>query len=62
MASPIADFVVSLHGGRITSQGSFSDALKTDHLLAEEFQHEKEAIELDKSEDHETEATKDPAA
>ncbi|KIP05212.1 hypothetical protein PHLGIDRAFT_534838 [Phlebiopsis gigantea 11061_1 CR5-6] len=62
LVSPIADFVVSLHGGRITSQGSVSDALKTDHQLAEEFKNDKEALELEVNEEHETDATDDPAA
>ena len=51
MASPIADFVISLHDGHITSQGSIKDALKVDRELAEEFKHDEEAIELDDNEE-----------
>lgn len=47
MASPIADFVVSLSDGRIVSQGSVSDALRKDARLVEEVKHEEEAIELE---------------
>ncbi len=47
MASPLADFVVSLGtNGKIASQGSVTDALAKDSRLEEEFTHEKEAIEL----------------
>ncbi|PSS08857.1 hypothetical protein PHLCEN_2v3472 [Hermanssonia centrifuga] len=52
MASPLADFVVSIGvDGRIASQGSVSEALAKDSKLAEEFKHEEEAIELDENED-----------
>ena len=52
MASPLADFVVSLGtDGRIATQGSVSDALKKNKALAEEVKHEEEAVELDETED-----------
>lgn len=51
MASPIADFVVSLHDGHIVSQGTVSDALKKDEKLAEEFKHDEEAMELEENEE-----------
>ncbi|PSR81762.1 hypothetical protein PHLCEN_2v6271 [Hermanssonia centrifuga] len=52
MASPLADFVVSLGtNGKIASQGSVTEALAKDSKLEEEFTHEKEAIELDVDED-----------
>lgn len=47
MASPIADFVVSLSDGHIVSQGSVSDALQKDARLVEEVKHEEEALELE---------------
>lgn len=46
----MADFVVSLRDGRIMSQGSFGDALSKDEELVEEYKHDEEAIELDKTE------------
>ncbi|KAI0703637.1 hypothetical protein BC835DRAFT_1262769 [Cytidiella melzeri] len=56
MAGPLADFVVSLNtDGHIISQGSVSDAIAKDSKLVEEIKHEKEAVELDESE----EATED---
>ncbi len=56
MASPLADFVVSIGAdGCIASQGSVSETLAKDSKLVEEFKHEEEAIELDENED-ETEA------
>lgn len=51
MASPLAEFVVSLHDGHIVSQGSVGDALKKDAKLEEEFKHEEEALELDEVEE-----------
>lgn len=52
MAGPLADFVVSLNtDGYIMSQGSVSDAIAKDATLAEEMEHEVEAIELDEIED-----------
>jgi len=46
IASPIADFVVSLGlDGRILSQGSVSDALAKDHLLAVEVSEDREVTE-----------------
>lgn len=62
MASPIADFVVSLRDGRIVSQGTVSDALESDKKLAEEFKHDEKALELDESEDLELEDSTDAAA
>ena len=54
MASPLADFVVSLgNDGQIVSEGSVSDALAKNSELAEEFKHEEEAIELDEDESSE---------
>ncbi|EKM56944.1 uncharacterized protein PHACADRAFT_254352 [Phanerochaete carnosa HHB-10118-sp] len=50
MASPLAEFVVSLQDGHIVGQGSVSDALKGVQL-EEELKHEEEAIELDEVED-----------
>ena len=51
MASPLADFVVSLGtDGRIASQGSVSDAIAKNKELAEEVKHEEKAIELDEEE------------
>ena len=46
MASPLAEFVISLSDGHVVSQGSISDALKKDHRLAEEYKHDEEAMEL----------------
>lgn len=52
MASPLADFVVSMGtDGHVASQGSVSDALAVDSELAEEVKHEEEAVELDEHED-----------
>ncbi|EKM56938.1 uncharacterized protein PHACADRAFT_208107 [Phanerochaete carnosa HHB-10118-sp] len=51
MASPLAEFVVSLRDGHIVGQGSVSDALMNDAQLEEEFKHEEEVIELDEAED-----------
>ena len=62
MASPLADFVVSLADGHIISQGSVSDALKKDHKLAEEFKHEEEALELEEDEEAEATGSSDPSA
>lgn len=63
MASPIADFVISLRDGHIISQGSVSDALKEDQLLNEEFKHEEEALELEEAEEAVAdEDTSDPVA
>ena len=54
MASPLADFVVSLgSNGQVVSEGSVSDALAKNSELAEELKHVEEAIELDKDEDAE---------
>ena len=48
MASPLADFVVSLGtDGRIATQGTVSDALAKNKKLAEEVEIEEKAIELD---------------
>lgn len=60
MAAPIADFVVSLRDGRIVSQGTIKEALKTDHQLAEEFKHDKEAIERDANEERTAEGADGP--
>ncbi|PSR71469.1 hypothetical protein PHLCEN_2v12736, partial [Hermanssonia centrifuga] len=52
MASPLADFVVSIGAdGCIASQGSVSETLAKDSKLVEEFKHEGEAIELNENED-----------
>ena len=61
MASPLADFVVSLADGHIISQGSVSDALKKDLKLAEEFKHEEEALELEENEEAEAADSSDPS-
>lgn len=50
LASPLADFVISLRDGHVISQGSVTDALSEDQQLAEEYKHEEEAIELDEHE------------
>jgi ABC-type methionine transport system ATPase subunit len=48
LASPIADYVVSMGtDGRIVSQGVPTEALVVDRDLAEEISHEQEAIELE---------------
>ena len=58
MASPLADFVVSLGtDGRIGTQGTVSDALAKNSELAEEIKHEEEAVELDENEDEEEAST-----
>ncbi|CCL98867.1 uncharacterized protein FIBRA_00874 [Fibroporia radiculosa] len=44
MASPISDFVVSVAGGRISSQGTLSSALEKDKTLAAELANENEII------------------
>lgn len=62
MASPLADFVISLADGHIVSQGSVSDALKKDDKLAEEFKHEEEALELEENEEAEASGSADPSA
>ncbi|KIP03407.1 hypothetical protein PHLGIDRAFT_242940 [Phlebiopsis gigantea 11061_1 CR5-6] len=62
MASPLADFVVSLADGHIVSQGSVSDALKQDDKLAEEYKHEEEALELEENEDIEATGSAEPEA
>ena len=50
MASPIADFVISLGtDGRVASQGTLSKVLAKDHKLFEEVAEERE--ELKKAED-----------
>lgn len=55
MASPLADFVISIHDGHIVSQGTIKDVIAKDKVLAAEFRQDKEAIELDKNEDAEAE-------
>jgi predicted transcriptional regulator len=51
MASPIADFVVSMGtDGRIASRGAVSDALASNPRLAEALRREKAAIEQDAKE------------
>jgi hypothetical protein len=60
MASPLAEFVISLSDGHIISQGSVSDALKKDDKLAEEYKHDEEAMELDEAEEDAAESP-DPA-
>ena len=45
MAGPVADFVVSLgQGGRVLSQGTLSEALKSNKALLEEVNAEKEEV------------------
>ena len=52
LVGPLADFVVSLGSdGRISSQGSVSDAFATDEDFADEVEHEMEALELDEHEE-----------
>lgn len=51
MASPLANFVISLHDGHVVSQGSIKDALSRDKALAEEFEQDKEAIKMDENEE-----------
>lgn len=53
MAAPLADFVISLHDGRVNSQGSVKNALASNKLLAQQLKHEGEAIELDEHEESE---------
>lgn len=62
MASPLADFVISLADGHVISQGSVSDALKKDNKLAEEFKHEEEALELEVTEEAEALGSTEDAA
>ena len=51
MASPIAEFVVSLSDGHVVSQGSIVDALREDNDLVEEYKHDREAMQLDEAEE-----------
>ncbi|GJE86639.1 multidrug resistance-associated ABC transporter [Phanerochaete sordida] len=51
LASPLAEFVVSLQDGNIASQGSASEVLDMIPELQEEMKHEQEAIQLDEAED-----------
>ena len=54
MASPLADYVVSLgRDGRIASRGTVSDALKKDKTLAKEFAEGARAIKDDEKIDAE---------
>ena len=57
VASPLAQFVVSLSVGHIVSKGSVSDALKKDSKLAEEYKHDEETMELDETEDDTADST-----
>lgn len=43
--------MVALHDGHIISQGTVDDALKKDQKLAEEFEHDEQALELDETEE-----------
>jgi hypothetical protein len=48
----VANFVVSLGtDGRVVSQGSLSDALARDQKLSDEFEHDKELVELEQVEE-----------
>ncbi|KIP05213.1 hypothetical protein PHLGIDRAFT_534841, partial [Phlebiopsis gigantea 11061_1 CR5-6] len=62
MASPLADFVISLRDGHIVSQGTISDALTKDQQLAEEFKLEEEVIELEEDAVDLDEANADPVS
>ena len=63
MASPLADFVVSLGtDGCIASQGNISEALAKNKKLLEETEREEEAIDLDEQEDLNENTDKDAAA
>ena len=42
MVRPLADYVISLHDGRVSSQGSVADALAKDKELAAEVRVEEE--------------------
>ena len=54
MASPLADFVVSLGtDGHIADQGSVSDVIAQNSKLAEEVEREEETIEQDEEESSE---------
>lgn len=57
MASPLADFVISLRDGHIVSQGTISDALTKDQQLAEDFKLEEEVIELEDDDEDEASAS-----
>lgn len=60
MASPLADYIVSLGtDGQIDSQGSAPDVLAKHSELVEEVKHEEEAIELDEDEEATTSASDD---
>lgn len=48
MAEPIAEFVVALKDGRVTSQGTLSSALANNKSLRKEAEHDAEALERDK--------------
>lgn len=51
LASSVADFVVSVGGdGRILSQGTISDALKSNKKLVEELRHDEELIKESETE------------
>lgn len=54
LATPIADFVVSLGAdGRIIASGPPSETVLKDRALAEQVAHEQEALELDEDLDDE---------
>lgn len=48
MASPIAQFVVSLKDGRIASQGDLTEALAKNKALAKEAKEDAEALKREK--------------